>query len=133
MFDFHDPVLDRLSDAYFGEILADVPNLVEVRASRDLLIDYIVWCIRNRHWEVTNRPAPPPDLHVITNDGPVRRNPRRMSSPLKTREIRAFESRVNRVFGIEASAMMEWPAALGPRTTTAEPQRREPMPGAACL
>jgi hypothetical protein len=36
-------------------------------------------------------------------DGPVRHNPRRMSSPLKTNEIRAFESRVSHVFGMDAS------------------------------
>jgi len=47
-------------------------------------------------------------LRVITNDGPVRRNPRRMSSPIKTDEIRAFEARVNRVFGINASATTGW-------------------------
>ena len=113
MFDFHDPVLDRLSDAYFGEIYAEVPNLVDVRASRDLLIDYIVWCIRNGHWEETKRPVRRPALKVITNNDPVRANPCRMSSPLKTDEIRVFESRVNRVFEIDASAMMEWPAVLG--------------------
>lgn len=133
MFDFHDPLLDRLADAYFGEIYAEIPNLAKVRASRDLLIDYIVWCIRNGHWVVTKRPTPRPDLTVITNNGTVRRNPRRMSSPLKTTEVRAFESRVSRVFGINASASMEWPAALESRIGIAEPEQRKRAPDAACL
>jgi hypothetical protein len=110
MFDVHDPLLDRLSEAFFGAIHAEVPNLVKVRASRDLLIDYTVWCLRNRLWEETEPVARRPDLRVITNNGAVRPNPRRMSSPLKNDEIREFEKRVSRVFDIDASAMMEWRA-----------------------
>ncbi len=110
MMERNDPCLDRLSDAYFGEIFADIPNLARVRAHQNRLCDYIAWCLRNGLWEDTEKPSYRPSLRVITNDGPARRNRRRMSSPMKTDEIREFESRVSRVFGIRASAMMEWSA-----------------------
>lgn len=116
MNDFDDPCLDRLGDQYFGEIFAEVPNLAKVRAYKERLCDYIVWCLRNGLWEKTQEQHRRPNLEVITNDGPVRPNPRRMSSPLKTDEIRAFERRVGRIFGIRASAMMEWTASRSQRT-----------------
>ena len=104
-----DPCLDRLGKAYFGAMQAKVPNLVTVRASRELLHEYIVWCVRNKLWVEPERTERRPSLQVIINDEPVRPNPRRMSSPIKTDEIREFETRVSRIFGISLSAMMEWP------------------------
>jgi hypothetical protein len=103
MIGFHDPLFDRLFEAYFDERSAKIPDLAKVRASRDLLCRYIAWCLKNGLWLHTQRPDRRPDLRVIINDGPVRHNPRRMSSPLKTNEIRAFESRVSHVFGMDAS------------------------------
>lgn len=112
MNDFDDPCLDRLGGQYFGEIFAEIPNLAKVRAYKDQLCDYIAWCLRNGVWEEPEETDRRPDLQVITNDGPVKPNSRRMSSPLKTDEIREFERRVSYVFGIEASAMMEWPGSV---------------------
>lgn len=112
MIDLDDPCLDRLSYAYFGAIYADVPDLKKVRASRDLLCEYITWCIRNRLWETPDEPVRRPRLRVLSTDGPVNHNPRRMSSPIKTREVREFENNVGRVFSIDASATMEWRAPL---------------------
>jgi len=114
LFIFDDPCLDRLGDAYFDARQAEIPSLVRIRATRKRLCQYIAWCIANRLWEETEEPARRPDLRVITNEARVHHNPRRMSSPLKTDEIRAFEARVSRVFGIDASAMMEWPAKPEP-------------------
>lgn len=116
MIDFDDPCLDRLGGQYFGEISAEIPNLARVRAYKATLCDYIVWCLRNGLWEEPEEPGRRPQLQVITNDGPVRPNPRRMSSPIKTNAIREFEQRVGRVFNIQASAMMEWPACDSRRT-----------------
>lgn len=116
MIDINDPCLDRLSGAYFEAIYADIPSLTRVRSSRDRLCEYIAWCMRYGLWVRTERPAYRPRLHVITNDGPVKCRPRRMSSPMKTDEIREFERRVGRVFGIKASATMEWPVSVTRRS-----------------
>lgn len=107
-----DPLLDRLGDRWVAARRAEVPDLREVRAAEALFIEYFAWCVL----EVmdcgidcgTANPAGP-RLGVIRNDGPVRDNPRGMSSPVKTDEIRAFEDKVRRVFGVDASATMEWP------------------------
>jgi hypothetical protein len=109
---FDDPCLERLGKAYFGAMKAEIPNLVIVRAARQRLHQYTVWCIRNRLWEKSDIPDRRPSLRVIINDSPVQPNPRRMSSPMKTDKIREFENQVGRVFGIRASAMMEWPAEV---------------------
>ena len=105
-----DPFLQQLMDDLDAAKAADIPRLSEVRERRERIIQYFTCCMRKemrRHAALTNRE---PLYRVIANDGPVRSNPRRMSSPLKTDEIRDFERRVNSVFGIDASAMMEWRA-----------------------
>ena len=104
-----DPFLQQLMDYLDAAKAADVPVLAEVRKRRERIIRYFTWCVR----EEMRQRATPADyespFRVISNDGPVQPNPRRMSSPVKTDEIRDFEDRVSRVFGIEASAMTEWP------------------------
>lgn len=104
-----DPFLQQLMDDLYAAKAADVPVLAEVRKRRELIVRYFTWCVREemrRH----GRPADTePPFRVITNDGPVQPNPRRMSSPVKTNDIREFENRVSRVFGIAASAITEWP------------------------
>jgi hypothetical protein len=120
MIDIDDPCLDRLAERYFGELFAEIPNLARVRAYEAQLLDYIVWCLSNRLWEKSEQPDRRPDLSVITNDGPLQPNPRSMSSPLKTDEIRRFEAHVGHIFGIRASAMMEWPAKVSASALTVE-------------
>ena len=104
-----DPVLGQLIDDYHAAKNADIPSLVEIRECDERIIKYQTRrVLEELGWyrqPVTRYPA----LRVITNDGPLQRDPRRMSSPMKTDEIRAFESTINRVFGIGASAMTEWP------------------------
>ena len=110
-----DPFLQQLMDDLDAAKAADVPRLCEVRERRERIIRYFSRCVREemrRHAALAN---PEPPLRVITNEGPVAHNPRRMSSPLKTDQIRAFEARVSRVFGIDASAMTEWLAPLEER------------------
>ena len=104
-----DPFLRRLMDDLEAARRRDIPVLAEVRKRRERIIQYFAWCVREeirRHAEDAKRE---PRFHVITNDGPVQHNPRQMSSPVKTDEIRAFEAAVGRVFGIRASAKTEWP------------------------
>jgi hypothetical protein len=104
-----DPVLRELMDELDAARGADIPVIPEIRECRERIIRYFAWCVREdirRHAERANRKSP---FHVITNDGPVKENPRRMSSPVKTDEVRAFEARVGHVFGINASAVTEWP------------------------
>ncbi len=107
-----DPYLNRLDDEWVAACRAEIPDLGKVRATRDRVIDYLARCVLEMmdSYATSTDPEPAgPRLHVITNDGPVRRNPRRMSSPIKTDRIRAFEARVNRIFGIDACAVTEWP------------------------
>jgi hypothetical protein len=107
-----DPYLDHLGDQWEAARKADVPDLNEVRAHRQRFIEYLAKCVlevMDGCNDCTASAPTGPRLRVITNDGPVRRSPRRMSSPIKTDEIRAFEARVNRVFGTDARAMTEWP------------------------
>ena len=103
-----DPYLDKLGDEWVAARKAEIPDINKVRATRDRFIEYLAECVLD---VMDGCAAPEPRLHVITNEGPVPRNPRRMSSPIKTDEIRAFEAQVNRIFGINASATTEWPAA----------------------
>jgi hypothetical protein len=104
-----DPYLEQLGEEMVAARRAEVPDLNEVRATKDRFITYLARCVLDE----MDRMDPPepsgPRLDVISNDGPVRRNPRRMSSPMKTAEIRAFELEVNRVFGTNAVATTEWP------------------------
>ena len=92
--------------AVVAAIQAQAAKLVHME---DRLHEYIRWCIRNGLWEKPQAPSRRPNLRVITNDRAVQPNPRRMSSPMKTVAVREFESRVSRVFEIEALAIMEWP------------------------
>lgn len=88
---------------------ADIPVIHVIRECRERIIQYFACCVREemrRHRERANRKSP---FRVISNDGPVQRNPRRMSSPVKTDEVRAFEARVGHIFGINTSAITEWP------------------------
>ena len=108
-----DPFLQQLTDDLDAAKAADVPVLAEVRECRERIIRYFTECVREemrRHAMAMNREPP---FRVIANDGPVRHNPRRMSSPMKTDEIRDFEDTVSRVFGIRASAMTEWARGFG--------------------
>ena len=88
---------------------AEIPSLVEIRECDQRIIKYFTRCVMEEMGWFREPAVRYPALRVITNDGPVQHNPRRMSSPLKTDEIRDFENRVCQVFGIEASAMTEWP------------------------
>ena len=112
-----DPDLAKLEDEWIAAREAKIPDLNEVRAAKDRIITYLAKCVLE-YMESHADPEPPElrrrrrtrrRLRLISNDGPVRRSPHRMSSPLKTGEIRAFEDRVNRVFGIDATATTEWP------------------------
>ena len=88
---------------------ADIPVIPVIRECRERIIQYFAWCVREemrRHAERANGKSP---FRVIANEGPVQHNPRRMSSPVKTDEVRAFEARVGHIFGISASAITEWP------------------------
>lgn len=112
-----DPFLQQLMDDLDAAKAAEIPRLSEVRERWERIVRYLTRCVRQemrRHADRANREPP---FRVITNDGPVQPNPRRMSSPMKTDEIRDFEERVSRVFGIEASAITEWPGL--PATPTA--------------
>lgn len=103
-----DPVLQELMDDFDAARGADIPVLPEIRECRARIIRYFAWCVREemrRHVEHAKRKSP---FRVISNDGPVQQNPRRMSSPMKTDEIRAFETTVSHVFGINALAKTEW-------------------------
>ena len=104
-----DPFLQRLMDDLDAARQRDIPILAEVRERSERITRYLTWCV----CEEIRRHARDDDsesrFHVITNDGPVQHNPRQMSSPVKTDEIRAFEAAVGRVFGIHASAKTEWP------------------------
>ena len=104
-----DPTLQELMDELDAARAADIPVIPEIRECRERIVQYFAWCVREemrRHAERANRTSP---FHVISNDSPVAHNPRRMSSPIKTDEVRAFEARVGHVFGINASAVTEWP------------------------
>lgn len=105
-----DPYLQRLEDNFEAARTAAVPNIAEIRARREQIIEYIARCTISELVRQVLPLGPGPRLRAITNDGPVQYTGRRMSSPLKTDEIRAFEARVGDVFGIRASATTEWPA-----------------------
>ena len=106
-----DPYLNQLEDAWIAARRAEIPDLKEIRAARGRMITYLAQCVLEEMDRMAaQEPAVPRRrLHLISNDGPVRHNPRHMSSPVKTDAIREFEARVNRVFGINASATTEWP------------------------
>jgi hypothetical protein len=111
MGDCLDPFLQRLMDDLDAARRRDIPVLSEVRKRRERIARYFTWCVCEeirRHGKDEKRE---PRFRVIANDGPVQHNPRQMSSPVKTDEIRAFEAAVGRVFGIRASAKTEWPSA----------------------
>ena len=115
-----DPYLNQLDDEWVAARRAEIPDLNEVRAKRRRIIEYLAECVLEvMRGCTTSTDAVPtgPRLRVIRNDGPVRRNPRGMSSPIKTDEIRAFEARVNRIFGIDARAVTEWPAGKSSANT----------------
>ena len=123
-----DPYLNHLDDQFVAARRAKIPDLTVIRARRKRIIEYLAQCVLEVMEGSASSSDPEPGgprLRVITNDGPVRHNPRRMSSPIKTDEIRAFEARVNRIFGIDARAMTEWPS---PRVAQSneQPDSRHP-------
>ena len=108
-----DPYLNQLEDAWVAARRAEIPDLKEIRAAKDRIIVYLAQCvIEEMDRMAAQEPVEPRQRRrwrLISNDGPVRHNPRSMSSPLKTDEIRAFEARVNLIFGINATTTTEWP------------------------
>lgn len=104
-----DTILGQLIDDYHAAKNAEIPSLVEIRECDERIIKYYTRCVLEEIGWYREPVIRYPALRLITNDGPVRHNPQHMSSPMKTDEIRAFESTINRVFGIGASAMTEWP------------------------
>lgn len=100
--------LARLEDELRAARSAEIPNLVDIRDCKARFIEYLAMCVLEEMESRVQLGPRGPRLDVFCNDGPVRQNPRRMSSPVKTDDIRAFENRVSRVFGVTVSATTEW-------------------------
>ncbi|MEJ2258402.1 MAG: hypothetical protein P8X98_15700, partial [Woeseiaceae bacterium] len=104
MSDDADPHFDHLLREWLAARQAEIPNIVDIRECEYRIIDYLLQFIDEELARRARLAREVPRLSVIRNDGPLKYNPRRMSSPLKTDEVREFESQVERVFGIAASA-----------------------------
>jgi hypothetical protein len=103
-----DPLLQRLVDDFDAAKMANVPDLAEVRKRKKRIIEYFTWCVLEEMRKHARRADRGPRFRIIANDGPLLHNSRRMSSPMKTPELRNFEDRVRYVFGIDSTAMTEW-------------------------
>jgi hypothetical protein len=108
MWDDADPHFDYLLREWLTARQADIPNIVEIREREYRVFEYLVQYIDQELARRARLAREAPRFNVIRNDGPLEHNPRRMSSPLKTDEVREFESQVGRIFGIDAFATTEW-------------------------
>ncbi len=104
-----DPELQALHDRLEQARAAETPDLVEIRACKQRIIEYLAQCV----FEVIHRDqgdeAGQLRLRVISNGAPRRSAPRGICSPVKTKEIRRIEDLLKSAFGDVKSCSTAWP------------------------
>ncbi len=100
--------LEHAFDQYKTAMRAETPNLLEVRACTDRLVDRLRLLIRHEQYAIRVKPRKPVSLKVISNEPKPPQDFRGPSSPLKDPEIVSLERLARQLFGDSVECSTVW-------------------------
>lgn len=100
--------LEHAFDLYKAALRAETPNLLEVRAYADKLLNQWQLWMHYQQYAIRVRPREPVSLKVIRNEDASSQELRGPSSPLKSSEIVALESLAKELFGDSVECSTVW-------------------------
>ena len=100
--------LEKTFFRYKAALRADVPNLLEVRAYSDQLLNRWHVFMKHQQYGIVVKPRTPVRLRVISNEHAVETEDRGPSSPLKNSEIQELENLAKRLFGESVECSTVW-------------------------
>lgn len=123
-----DPYYDRLLRELDEARAAEIPSIPEIRACEKRRTRYLTRLVIEylRNWQRV--PPPPVRLRVIGGGACTAGPARGICSPIKSRELQAFEALGREIFGSVESCTTAWPAAreqaIPPSIANANPEPR---------